>query len=103
MGIAGLAALGGGLIGQLLSTNEPKTIRDEVLVVSPRSLVVSVEPANAQILINGQKVASPTIELKEADLQDSLSVDITADGYEKWGQILRVGPGVQHELEQFET
>ena len=67
-------------------------------MVSPRSLVVSVEPPNAQILINGQKVASPTVELKEAELQDSLTVDIMADGHEKWNQTIRVGPGVQHEL-----
>ena len=98
IGIAGLAALGGGLIGQQLSTDAPETIRDEVLVVSPRSLMVSVEPTNAQIHINGQKVASPTIELKESELQDSLTVDITADGYEQWNQTIRVGPGVQHEL-----
>ncbi|MGC6507868.1 MAG: serine/threonine protein kinase [Myxococcota bacterium] len=96
--IASLAALGGVWLGHFVSNTDPEPIRDEVLVVSPRSLAVTVEPEHAQVKINGKIIESPTIQLNETELQDSLTIDITAAGYEKWSQTIRIGPGEQHEL-----
>ena len=99
IGASALAALSGIWIGHQFIPSEPIIEREEVLVVSPRSLKLSVAPeqVGAEVRINNTIYPSK-FELKESELQGPLNIEVRAAGFDTWKQSLQVAPGEQHEL-----
>lgn len=80
---------------------EPIIERQEVLIVSPRSLDISITPptANSQIWINGHLKNGDSLSLDEGDLKEPIQLKVQAEGFIDWTQQVNVAPGEQHHLQ----
>jgi hypothetical protein len=96
-----MAALSIGLWGGYQLFQEDSIVeREEVLVVSPRSLMITVEPSSAapEIWINGKQIDGRSITLGESNLKEPILLKIKAEGFKDWEHQINVGLGVEHHL-----